>query len=460
MAPASSLGPGPSYTTTLRVEAPISRTLLADVASTVAGAGAVVIGMDLVDTEDRRATADVTLFARDEAHVQSVEAALAAAGVEVRHASDRTFLFHLGGKIDVVPRTPVRTRDDLSMAYTPGVARICEAVAARPADAWNLTGKGNAVAVVTNGTAVLGLGDLGPLPALPVMEGKAVLFRTFGEVNAYPICLDAATADEIVAAVLAISPGFGGINLEDIAAPVCFEVEARLQEALDIPVFHDDQHGTAVVVLAGLLNACRATGRTLSSCRVVVVGIGAAGTAICDILLGAGVGDLVAVDRHGPIGPACNEPHHVRLASRTNRRGVTTLAEAVEGADALVMVSRPGAVPPELVPTMAPRPIVFALANPVPDVDPFSLPEGAVVATGRSDLPNQVNNALCFPGLFRGALDARATSVTGAMKLAAAEAIASVVAPEKLDLGVIIPSIFHEGLHDAVAAAVMEAAVP
>jgi malate dehydrogenase (oxaloacetate-decarboxylating) len=453
------LVPGPSYSITMRIDAPSSPSLLPDLSRSVNSVGAVVVAVDLVEVGPGGATVDVTFHARDEGHVDEVAEILTAAGYRVRRTSDRTFLYHLGGKIEVVPKAPLRTRDDLSLAYTPGVARISSAIADQPDTAWNLTVKGNSVAVVTDGTAVLGLGPLGPLAALPVMEGKAVIFKTFANIDAYPLCLDVAGADEIVATVVAVAPGFGGINLEDIASPVCFDVETRLQALLDIPVFHDDQHGTAVVVLAGLLNACRLTGRALPDVGVVVVGIGAAGTAISNALLDAGVGDVVAVDRDGPLDPGRDlTAHHAELATRSNRSGFRTLADALRGADALVGVARRGAIDPALLTGMAPQPIVFALSNPDPEVRADELPPGAVYATGRSDLPNQVNNALCFPGLFRGALDARARRISSAMKQAAADAIAGCVRDDERAIGIIIPSIFHPDVHRRVAEAVQAAA--
>jgi len=419
-----------------------------------------VVAIDLVEATVSGVRVDVTFNAIDERHVDAITEGLRSDGYVVRNVSDRTFLSHLGGSIEVVPRTPVRTRDDLSLVYTPGVGRIARTIAANPQAAWNLTGKGNSVAVVTDGSAVLGLGDVGPLAALPVMEGKAALFKSFGNVNAFPLCLTVTDPGEIVAAVRAVAAGFGGINLEDIAAPRCFEVERRLQDALDIPVFHDDQHGTAVVVLAGLLNACRITGRRLEDLRAVVVGIGAAGTAISKILLDAGVSDLVAVDRHGPLDASDPDlpPHHREIAARSKARRVSSIEEALAGADLVVGVSRRGAWDPAALTKMAPDPIVFALANPEPEVDLDEIPPGALLATGRSDLPNQVNNALVFPGIFRGALDARAARITGRMQEVAAHAIAEAVSDAERGIGVIVPSLFHAGVHAKVAAAVEAAA--
>ncbi len=446
----------PSYSTTVRLEAPVSARLLSDLARSVSERGGEVVAIDLVEATANGVRVDVTFHAVDARHVSVVTSGLTADGYVVRNVSDRTFLSHLGGVIEVVPRTSVRTRDDLSLVYTPGVARISRAIAEEPRRAWNLTGKGNAVAVVTDGSAVLGLGPVGPLAALPVMEGKAALFKTFADVNAFPICLATTDPDEIVATVRAIAPGFGGVNLEDIAAPRCFEVEARLQDALEIPVFHDDQHGTAVVVLAGLLNACRITGRRLEDLRAVVIGIGAAGTAICNILLDAGVQDLVAIDRQGPLDAADPElpPHQRDIVARSKARHVTSIGEALEDADVVVGVSRRGAWEPEVLTKMAPSPIVFALANPEPEVYLDEIPPGGLLATGRSDLPNQVNNALCFPGIFRGALEARAPRITAAMQEAAAHAIAGSVSDVERAIGVIVPSLFHPGVHAEVASAV------
>ncbi len=453
--------PSPSYSTTVRVEAAASGHLLGEVALALGSRGAQVVGIDLVEATTTGARVDVTFNAVDERHVEHVTAGLVADGYTVRSVSDRTFLSHLGGAIEVVPRTGIRTRDELSRVYTPGVARVATRVAADPQAAWNLTIKGNTVAVVTDGTAVLGLGDVGPLAALPVMEGKAALFKSFGGVNAVPLCLDVSGVDEIVAAVRALAPGFGGINLEDIGAPACFEVEARLQDALDIPVFHDDQHGTAVVVLAALLNACRITGRDLVDLRTVVVGVGAAGTAIATMLLDAGVRHLVAVDRTGPLHAGDDLlPHHRAIAERAGGPKYPSLAEAVVGADAVIGVSRRGAWDPAVLGRMASDPIVFALANPEPEVALHELPSGAILATGRSDLPNQVNNALCFPGIFRGALDARAPRITAEMEQAAALAIADAVSDAERQIGVVVPSMFHAQVHHAVAAAVRAAVRP
>jgi malate dehydrogenase (oxaloacetate-decarboxylating) len=414
--------------------------------------------MDLVEVAAAGTTVDLTVQAVNEEHVKAVTGALEASECRVRHVSDRTFLYHLGGKIEVTPRVAVRTRQDLALAYTPGVGRIASAIARRPSDAWALTAKGSSVAIATDGSAVLGLGPLGPLAALPVMEGKALLFKHFGGLNAYPICLDTHSPEALIEAVVAIAPGFGGINLEDIAAPACFEVEAELQRRLDIPVFHDDQHGTAVVVMAAVTNACRLTGRKLGDLRAVLVGAGAAGTAVAETLLNAGVTDLVVFDRDGVLGDGPGAlAHHARLAARSNPRGVTTLSLALAGADLFIGTSRRGSVDPALMAEMAPRPMVFALANPEPEVFAEELRPDAVTATGRSDMPNQINNSLCFPGFFKGALAARASYVTAAMKQAATDALVASVSDDELALGVIVPSMFQPRVHEQVATAVQQA---
>nr|WP_277605379.1 NADP-dependent malic enzyme [Glycomyces sp. L485] len=373
---------------------------------------------------------------------------------------DPIFLAHRGGKLRTAATVPLDTRDDLSIAYTPGVARVCEAIADDAALARDYTWRPNLVAVVTDGTAVLGLGDIGPAASLPVMEGKAALFRQFADVDAVPICLDTTDPDEIVAAVTAIAPSFGGINLEDIAAPRCFEIEARLKAALDIPVFHDDQHGTAVVVLAALRGALRLQGRNAADVTVAIVGAGAAGVAITAILRSAGVDDIIVCDSTGVIHPGRERlgPVKEELAKNTNRFGRTGgLAEALDGADVLIGVSG-GRVPESALASMADDAIVFALANPRPEVDPAVAAEhAAIVATGRSDYPNQINNVLAFPGIFRGALDAGARAITEEMKLAAAEAIADCVSDD-LAADHIVPSALDPKVAPAVAEAVKAAA--
>jgi malate dehydrogenase (oxaloacetate-decarboxylating) len=459
--PAPSPATGPpvaSYTVTIRVTAAPHRALLFRLGQAASAAGAAVFGMDLVEVSAGGTTVDLTVQAASEEHVGLVTAALEQLGAQVRAVSDRTFLYHLGGKIEVVPRVAVRTRQDLSLAYTPGVGRVASAIAKRPQDAWALTSKGTSVAIATDGSAVLGLGSLGPLAALPVMEGKALLFKHFGGLNAYPICLATRSPEALVEAVEAVAPGFGGINLEDIAAPACFEVEAELQRRLDVPVFHDDQHGTAVVVMAGLLNACRITGRDLAGLRIVLVGVGAAGTAVAEALIRVGVEDLVLFDKDGVVSQRPGAlPHHARLAAQTNPRGLRTLPQALDGADVFIGTARRGSVDPTLLSKMAHRPVVFALANPEPEVFAEEVMEGALIATGRSDLPNQVNNSLCFPGFFKGALAARASAATPAMKDAATRAVASSVSDDELALGVLVPSMFQPRVHDNVAAAVAAA---
>jgi malate dehydrogenase (oxaloacetate-decarboxylating) len=369
---------------------------------------------------------------------------------------------HLGGKIEIHSKIPLKTRDDLSMAYTPGVARISQAVADDPLAAWNLTIKQNTVAVVSDGTAVLGLGDIGPEAAMPVMEGKALLFKEFGGVDAWPICLATKDPDEIVAVCKAIAPGFGGINLEDISAPRCFEIESRLRAELDIPVFHDDQHGTAIVVLAALVNALKLVGKQIEDVTVVISGVGAAGIATTDALLAAGARTIIGCDHEGAVyaGRPGLAPHKEAYASRANpdRRSGST-DEVVEDADVFIGLSAPGAVSAKAVRRMARDAIVFAMANPIPEVEPEAIDDAvAIVATGRSDYPNQINNVLAFPGVFRGALDVRASAITAEMEVAAAHAIASVISDDELGPEYIIPSVFNRDVAPRVAAEVAGAA--
>ncbi len=381
-------------------------------------------------------------------------------GVNVGKVSDRTFLLHLGGKLEVRSKVPLKTRDDLSMAYTPGVARVCRAIVERPEDVRRLTIKRNSVAVVTDGSAVLGLGNLGPEAALPVMEGKAALFKRFAGIDAWPICLATQDTEEIIRTVEVIAPVFGGINLEDIAAPRCFEIERRLRDLLDIPVFHDDQHGTAIVVLAALTNALRVVGKQLEDVRIVLSGAGAAGTAILGLLLAAGAHDVVVGDVHGIVHRDRGDDHASlqQIAQRTNPRGLRgALVSALDGADVFIGVSVAGVVSEADVASMAPGAIVFALANPDPEVDPVvARRHAAVVATGRSDFPNQINNVLAFPGVFRGLLDAQSSTVPQRALLAAATALADVVGPDALTANYIVPSVFHPDLATTVAAAVRE----
>jgi malate dehydrogenase (oxaloacetate-decarboxylating) len=430
----------------------------------VGAAGAELTALDVVESHADSLVVDVTCDAIDVAHTDVVTKAIAGLpGVNVRKVSDRTFLIHLGGKLEVNPKVALRHRDDLSRAYTPGVARVCLAIAENPADARRLTVKRNTVAVVTDGSAVLGLGNIGPAAALPVMEGKAALFKQFGGVDAWPVCLDTQDTEEIVRTVQAIAPVYGGINLEDIAAPRCFEIERRLRELLDIPVFHDDQHGTAIVVLAALTNALRVVGKALADCRIVVAGVGAAGHAVIRLLLAEGARDIVGYDRKGAVhsGRSGMDADRAWLAANTNPRGVTgSLTDGIAGADIFIGVSGPNILTGDDVARMADQAVVFALANPDPEVDPVEAGRhAAVVATGRSDFPNQINNVLAFPGFFRGLLDAGAREITSSMLVAAARAVAHVVRPEQLNPSFIVPSVFDPDVSSAVAEAVAQAAV-
>ena len=453
-----------SFSATIRVRLSDRPGSFARLARAIGDAGGSLGAIDLVRVERDHKVRDVTIAASSEEHIHAiVEAVRTLEGIEVEHVSDRTFLLHLGGKLEVAPKAPLKTRDDLSMAYTPGVARICEAIAEAPESAWNLTIKQNTVAVVSDGTAVLGLGDIGPEAAMPVMEGKAVLFKEFGGVDAWPLCLATKDADEIVAVVKAIAPGFGGINLEDIAAPRCFEIESRLRAELDIPVFHDDQHGTAIVVLAALVNALKVVGKRLEDVKIVTTGAGAAGIATADILLHAGARRIVACDHEGAIyrGRPGLSPAKAAFAERTNPDGERGSAdEALAGADVFVGLSAPGAITVAGVRRMAGDAIVFAMANPTPEIAPEEIAGlAAVVATGRSDYPNQINNVLAFPGVFRGALDVRASAITEGMEVAASHALATVIPDEELAADYVIPSVFDRSVAPAVAAAVAEAAV-
>ncbi|HEX5800394.1 MAG TPA: malic enzyme-like NAD(P)-binding protein [Gaiellaceae bacterium] len=451
------------FSATLRVVLEDRPGSFARLAGALGDAGASLDAIDLVRVDRGRKVRDVTVLATDSAHLERIVAAVRALdGVEVDNVSDRTFLLHLGGKIEVVPKSPLKTRDDLSMAYTPGVARVSTAIAEDPAKAWNLTIKQNTVAVVSDGTAVLGLGDIGPEAAMPVMEGKAVLFKEFGGVDAWPLCLATKDVDEIVETVAAIAPGFGGINLEDISAPRCFEIERRLRGRLDIPVFHDDQHGTAVVVLAAFLNALRVVGKRPEDVKVVLTGVGAAGIATTKILLAAGVRRIVGCDRAGAVhqgreGLDPTKAEYARLTNPDDERGSAN--ELLAGADVFIGLSGPGAVSAEAVATMAGGAIVFAMANPTPEVLPEEIHgHAAVIATGRSDYPNQINNVLAFPGIFRGALDVRAAEITEGMKVAAGHAIAAVIPEDELGPEYVIPSVFNRDVAPVVAAAVAQAA--
>jgi malate dehydrogenase (oxaloacetate-decarboxylating) len=463
--PPSRRGPvtSASYSLTIRLTADGDPASIGRIATAVGTAGGVVTAIDVVESRSDGLTVDVTCSAADAAHSEEmVDALRAVPGVKVRKVSDRTFLLHLGGKLEVASRVPLKTRDDLSMAYTPGVARVCLALAQNPEDVRRLTIKGNTVAVVTDGSAVLGLGDIGPGASLPVMEGKAVLFKRFADIDAWPIALDTQDVDEIVRTVELLAPGFGGINLEDISAPRCFEIEKRLRDKLDIPVFHDDQHGTAIVVLAALRNALRVVNKDLSEVRIVVAGAGAAGTAIVNLLLHAGAGSVLVWDREGILSPDDERlaPSKLELARRTNHDCVRgELPDALDGADVFIGVSAANVLAVEELRRMAPNAVVFPMANPTPDVDPVGAWQyAAVVASGRSDLPNQINNVLAFPGVFRGLLDARATEINDAMLVAAADALAAVVKDDQLNANYIIPSVFDAAVAPAVAAAVAETA--
>jgi malate dehydrogenase (oxaloacetate-decarboxylating) len=455
--------PSASFSATLRVHLDDRPGAFADLAHAIGDAGGSLGAIDLVRVEHGKKIRDVTVDAASADHIEAIVATVrGVAGVEVEHVSDRTFLLHLGGKIEIASKAPLRTRDDLSLAYTPGVARVCRAIADDPAKVWNLTIKANTVAVVTDGTAVLGLGDIGPEAAMPVMEGKAMLFKEFGGVDAWPICLATKEVDGIVAAVAAIAPGFGGINLEDISAPRCFEIESRLKELLDIPVFHDDQHGTAVVVIAAFLNSLRLVGKQKEDVKVVMTGVGAAGVATTDMLLAAGVRDIIGCDRKGALHRGRDDlgPWKAAFAERTNPNNFSgTPDEALTGADVFIGLSGPGAISRDGIAAMADGAIVFAMANPTPEVAPEEI-EGlaAIVATGRSDYPNQINNVLAFPGIFRGALDVRASQINEEMKLAAAQAIAAVVKPDELSPEYVIPSVFNREVAPLVASAVAAAA--
>ena len=459
-----SVHPSASFSATLRVHLENRPGSFARLAAAIGDAGGLLGAIDLVRVERGRKVRDVTVLGGDEEHIgRIVDAVGALEGIQVEHVSDRTFLLHLGGKLEVVPKAPLKTRDDLSMAYTPGVARICRAIADDPEKVWNLTIKQNTVSVVTDGTAVLGLGDIGPEAALPVMEGKAILFKEFGGIDAWPICLRTTDPDEIVRTVVALAPAFGGVNLEDIAAPRCFEIEARLREELDIPVFHDDQHGTAIVVLAALLNALRVVGKRLEDVRIVLTGAGAAGASTARMLVASGAGEVVSCDRDGVLysGRPGLDASKALLAKETNPGGVRGSADsALSGADAYIGLSGPGAVSVEGIRSMANGAIVFAMANPTPEVAPEEIEQIAgVIGTGRSDYPNQINNVLVFPGVFRGALDVRATAITKEMELAAAHALAAVIEPEDVGPDYVIPSVFDRRAAPAVASAVAQEAV-
>ena len=449
----------PGYGITIRVEGSPELQPVALITTTITNAGATITALDVVESLLEKVVIDVTCDTIDADHAQQIHDALSANdGLTVRKVSDRTFLLHLGGKIEVMSKVPLKTRDDLSRAYTPGVARISQAIVDDPSDVRRLTMKRNTVAVVTDGSAVLGLGNIGPAAALPVMEGKAALFKRFANVDAWPVCLDTQDVDEIVRTVQLIAPVYGGINLEDISAPRCFEVERRLRELLDIPVFHDDQHGTAIVVLAALRNALKLVKKDISQVRMIMSGAGAAGTAIARLLVLSGATNIIAFDKDGVISKNSTSTDSMRswFIEHSNPANFTgDIHQAMVGADIFIGVSAPEVLNEEDVAAMAPGAIVFALANPDPEIDPaIARKYAAVVATGRSDHPNQINNVLAFPGIFRGLLDANAHKITDKLLVAAAEAIADCVSPSQLNTSFIVPSVFDPNVVIKVAAAV------
>jgi malate dehydrogenase (oxaloacetate-decarboxylating) len=455
--------PSASNSVTLRLDIRNRPGMLAEVTSVIGARGGNIGAIDIVRANEDVMVRDITINARSIDHAREIVREVRAVdGVKVQNVSDRTFLMHLGGKLDVRSKTPLTNRDQLSMAYTPGVARVCESIADNPEDAHRLTIKSNTVAVVSDGSAVLGLGDIGPEAAIPVMEGKAQLLREFAGVNGFPICIDEKDVDAIVETVARIAPIFGAINLEDIGAPRCFEIEERLKERLDIPVFHDDQHGTAVVAVAALLNALKIVEKPLEEIKVVLVGIGAAGTAVTHMLDEMGVRNIVGVDRQGAVHTGRDDLDDSKraYAEATNPHGETgTLSEVMDGADVFIGLSGPDVIGIEDLKRMNRDPIVFAMANPRPEIMPeVAYPHVAVMATGRSDYPNQINNVLCFPGLFKGVLECRASDVTDGMKIAAAHAIAETIAEESLTSDYIIPSVFDQKVVDRVAEAVKTAA--
>lgn len=460
----SAATPNASYSLTLRVRIHNQPGKLGEITTAIGRAGGDIEGIDIVSVGKDSLVRDITVNAASESHDKEIIAAVNDIdGVEVVNISDRTFLMHLGGKIEMVSKVPLKTRSDLSMAYTPGVARVCEAIAKDPEKRYNLTIKKNTVAVVSDGTAVLGLGDIGPAAAMPVMEGKCQLFKEFGGVDAFPICLNTKDPHEIVQTIKNISVAFGGINLEDISAPRCFEIEERLQEELNIPVFHDDQHGTAVVVLAALINALKLTNRRMEDIKVVVNGIGAAGVACSKIVMAAGVTNIIGCDTTGAIYAGRTEnmnwvkDWYARNTNPNKEQG--TIHDVIKGADVFFGLSAPGVIDLDDIKNMAADPIVFAMANPTPEIMPeVAAGHVAVMATGRSDYPNQINNVLCFPGIFRGALNCRASRINEAMKLAAAHAIAETIGDDELHADYIIPSVFDRRVGEAVAMRVENAA--
>jgi len=459
------LKPSASYSLTLRLKIKNLPGMLGKITSKIGEVGGDIGAIDIAGFDRDYIIRDITVNIRDTAHGDIVVKEIRSIGdIEVVNVSDRTFLMHLGGKIRITNKVPLTTRDDLSMAYTPGVARVCMAIHDEPENAYKLTIKRNTVAVVSDGSAVLGLGNIGPAAAMPVMEGKAMLFKEFGKVDAFPICLDTQDTEEIIKTVKYIAPAFGGINLEDISAPRCFEIETRLKKELDIPVFHDDQHGTAVVVLAALINALKIVKKEMGSLKVIVSGVGAAGVACSKILLSAGVKNIIGFDRQGAIYSGRKENMNFMkewFAENTNPDKLKgTIEEALEGADLYLGLSGPGTLKAQALKKMARDPIVFAMANPVPEIMPEEAAEFVrIMATGRSDYPNQINNVLCFPGIFRGALDCQATDINEEMKLAAAYAIASVIQDNELNEDYIVPGVFNPKVVELVAPAVVQAAI-
>jgi len=452
-----------SHSIIVRIESPNQSKSLGQIIAAISQCNGQVGAIDIVKIKAQYALRDITIDTSGDDHAASIIQALEELEhVTIRNVSDRTFLLHLGGKIETKSKIPISNRDELSMAYTPGVARVCEAIAAKPEKALNLTIKKNTIAIVTDGTAVLGLGNIGPLAALPVMEGKAMLLKEFANVDAFPICLDTTDTEEIIRTVKNIAPSFGGINLEDISAPHCFDVEERLKKELRIPVFHDDQHGTAAVTTAAFINAMKITGKKIDEVKVVFNGVGAAGTACKNMLLELGVKHIVGCDRHGAIyeGRDHLDKYKKRYAETTNAQHEKgQLKDVIKGADVFIGVSAPNVLTVDDLKNMNKDPIIFAMANPTPEIMPdIAAPHVAIMATGRSDFPNQINNLLAFPGIFRGALDCQATDINQAMQVAAAYAIANTIEDHALSPDYIVPSVFNADVVSAVAQAVIDAA--
>ncbi|WP_047150336.1 NAD-dependent malic enzyme [Aneurinibacillus tyrosinisolvens] len=448
----------------LRLEMDPQKVSFVDIATAVGNEQGDIVAIDVIESSEATTVRDYTINTKTQAQVNEVVKSVGEIpGVKVLTVSDRTFLMHIGGKIEIKAKRPIQNRDDLSRVYTPGVARVCEAIADDESKAYKLTIKRNTVAIISDGTAVLGLGDIGPYAAMPVMEGKAMLFKQLAQVDGFPICLDTKDTQEIIDTIVRMAPAFGGINLEDISAPRCFEIEQALRERLDIPVFHDDQHGTAVVILAGLLNALKIVGKNISDCKIVVTGMGAAGVACTKILLNAGAKQVIGVDRDGILSRSTTYENPVweEISNITNPDDMKgELADALVDADVFVGVSRGNILKPDMVRAMAKDPIVFAMANPQPEIDPEdAVGLVRVLATGRSDYPNQINNVLCFPGIFRGAFDCRAIDINEEMKVAAAHAIASIITDEELNEQYIIPSVFNDKVVKSVRDAVVQAAI-